>query len=102
MFEWIPIEMHAMSVLSAILFSFGGLVGWYMHSRLAALEETVSDRSLDIKKLSEMCENTEKAIASIKVDNRLMIGWVRNDNKENWNRIEESLAEIRNRLYGSN
>ena len=92
--------MRAMSVLSAILFCFGGIAGWYLHGRLATLEKTVTDRSKDITRLTEMCGNTEKAVESIKEDNRKMIGWIRDDNNANSSRIEKSLAEIRAQLYG--
>lgn len=100
MLEWIPIELRAMSVLSAILFGFGGIVGWYLHERLTSLEKIVTDKSIDIERLSEMCMNTEKAVESIKDDNRKMIGWIRDDNKANSSRIEKSLSEIRSQLYG--
>ena len=101
MLEWIPIEMRAMSVLSSILFFFGGIAVVYLHWRVYKLDRTVFNKSLDIEKLTEMCANTEKAVESIKEDNRMMIGLVREDNKNNLSRIEKSLAEIRGRLYGS-
>ena len=101
MLEWIPIEMHAMSVLSAILFGFGAIIGWYLHERIATLENTVVEKSIEIERLAEMCANTEKAVSSIKEDNRKMINWIREDNKASASRIEKSLAEIRGRLYGS-
>ena len=99
MLEWIPIELHPMSVLSAILFFFGGTVVWYMHERITTLEKTVTERSIDIEKLTEMCANNEKLVESIKEDNRKMITWVREDNAKGLSRIEKSLAEIRNQLY---
>ena len=99
MLEWIPVEMRAMSVLSAILFGFGGIAGWYLHGRLATLEKTVTDRSKDITRLTETCMNTGKAVESIKEDNRMMIGLVREDNKTNLGRIDKNLAAINKQLY---
>ena len=101
MWELIPVEMRAMSVLSAILFFFGGVILLFLHRRVNKIDNVVFDKSLDIEKLTEMCANTEKAVESIKEDNRMMIGLVREDNKVNLSRIEKSLAEIRGRLYGS-
>jgi biopolymer transport protein ExbB/TolQ len=101
MLEWLPVEMRAMSVLSAILFFFGGIILLFFHRRVNKIDNRVFDKSLDIEKLSEMCANTEKAVESIKEDNRKMIDWIREDSKTNWSRVEKSLAEIRGRLYGS-
>jgi hypothetical protein len=100
MLEWIPVEMRAMSVLSAILFFFGGIVLVYLHWRVNNLDKTVFNKSLDIEKLTEMCANTEKAVESIKEDNRKMIGWIRDDNKTNLGRIDKNLAAINKQLYG--
>jgi hypothetical protein len=59
----------------------------------------VFDKSLDIEKLTEMCANTEKAVESIKEDNRKMITWIREDNKTNLGRIDKNLSEINKQLY---
>ena len=99
MLEWIPVEMRAMSVLSAILFFFGGIVLVYLHWRVNNLDKTVFNKSLDIEKLTEMCANTEKAVESIPEDNRKMIGWIRDDNQATMKRVDAGLAEIRKQLY---
>lgn len=101
MFDWMPIELRAMSVLSAILFTFGGIVGWYMHGRLSTLEKVMMVKSVDIERLTAMCAGTERAVESIKDDNRKMITWIRDDNRATMKRVDEGLLEIRKQLYGS-
>lgn len=96
---WMPIEMRAMSILSAILFFFGGIAVCYLHSRLNKVDRVVVNKSLDIKKLTEMCANNEKMVESIKEDNRKMIGWIRDDNKATMKHVDVGLAEIRKQLY---
>jgi len=99
MFEWIPIEMRGISIISAIMFTFGAIIIWCFYHRVSKLEDIVMDRCSEIDRLGEMTENLEDLVESIKADNREMIGWVRDDNKMNYTQIEKSLAEIRTKMY---
>jgi len=99
MFEWVPIEMRGISIISAIIFSFGSIVIWCFYHRVSRLEEIVMDRSNEIDRLGEMTENLEELVESIKADNQRMIEWIRDDNKTTYGRIEKSLAEIRTKMY---
>ena len=101
MFSWIPIEMRAMSVLSAILFFFGGIAVGYLYSRLNRIDRTVVEKTVSIEGLTEMCKNTEKAVESIKEDNRMMIGWIRDDNRATMKHVDVGLSEIRKQLHRS-
>ena len=99
MLEWIPIELRPMSVLSLILFFFGGVIIGYLYSRVNRIDRTVNEKTVTIERLSEMCENTEKLVVSIKDDNRKMIGWIREDTKATMKHIDDGLSEIRAQLY---
>lgn len=99
MFEWIPIEMRGISVISAIMFAFGSVIICCFYSRVSRLEDILMERCTEIDRLGEMTENLENLVDAIKADNRQLIEWVRDDNKVNYNRIEKSLAEIRTKMY---
>jgi len=71
----------------------------YFYARLTRLETLVADRCLDIERLGEMAENTEKMMESIKDGNHEMVDRIREDSRANWSRVEKSLAEIRKQLY---
>jgi len=92
--------MRGISIVSVVLFTGCGIIMGYLYARLTHLETLVADRCLDIERLGEMSESTEKMMESIKEDNRKMIDWIREDSRANWSRVEKSLAEIRSRLYG--
>ncbi|MCD6163462.1 MAG: hypothetical protein J7K40_13760 [candidate division Zixibacteria bacterium] len=91
--------MRGISIISAIIFSFGSIVIWCFHHRVSKLEEIVMDRCNEIDRLGEMTENLEELVESIKADNQRMIEWIRDDNKTTYGRIEKSLAEIRTKMY---
>ena len=95
----IPVEMRAMSVASFILFAVGTTVVAYLHTRMARIEQIVADSCVDIKRLEEMINDSEKTIKIIRTENHQFIDWVREDNTTRWDRIEDSLSEIRKQLY---
>jgi hypothetical protein len=99
MFEWIPIEMRGLSIISAIMFTFGAIIIWFFYARVSKLEDVVMDKCSEIDRLGEMTENLEALVDDIKANNRQMIEWVRDDNKTTYNRIEKSLGEIRTKMY---
>ena len=95
----IPVEMRAMSVASFILFAVGATVITYLHTRMTRTEQIVADKCVDIKRLEEMMKDSEKTIKIIRTENHQFIDWVREDNTTRWDRIEDSLSEIREQLY---
>ncbi|MBW2077903.1 MAG: hypothetical protein JRI71_10220 [Deltaproteobacteria bacterium] len=98
-FDLIPVEMRCPSVITALLFTIGVPLFWYLHRRIASLETVVIARCIDIEKLAEIADNLEKMIGSIKVENQRTIEWIRAENTERGKRIEKDIAEIRQKLY---
>lgn len=97
--EVVPIEMRAMSVISAILFAVGVVALGLFYQKIMSLEAIVMKRSTEIERLAEMIENIEETLKSLKDDNRLTIEWVREDIRGYTDRVEKSLAEIRGQIY---
>jgi len=97
--EAVPVEMRAMSVISFVLFSVGAVVVYVFYQKLMALECVVTKRSTEIERLTEMIENVEETLKSLKDDNRQHIEWVREDIRGYTNRVEKSLAEVRGKMY---
>lgn len=95
MLENLPYEMRLPSIISIIMFSFGGIIITYLHTRLARVEKIVMDTCVDVERIEELIINSEK-------NNREMMEWIRTDNQATWNRVEKSLAEIRKQLYNRN
>lgn len=99
MFEWLPIEYEGISVISAVIFTGFGVAMGYLYARLAKLETQVVTTCLDVVRLDEMSENIEKMVGSMKTDNHELMDWIRQDSKENWNRIDKRLSDIQKQLY---
>lgn len=95
----IPVEMRAMSVTSFILFSVGSGIIVYMHLRIMRIEQILEDRCIDIERLEEMMNSTEKSIKSMSDENHKFIDWIKDDNTSRWDRIENDMSEIRKQLY---
>ena len=90
----LPYTMRSPSIISIIVFGFGGIVVTYIHTRLTKLENVVMDRCIDIEKLGKMVESTNEAMATAQENNRNMLEWIRQDNRAMWTRIEKSLSEL--------
>jgi len=93
--ENLPYEMRLPSIISIIIFSFGGVIITYLHTRLARVEKIVMDTCIDVERIGELIEASEK-------NSREMMEWIRTDNQATWSRVEKSLAEIRTQLYNKN
>jgi len=92
--DFVPIEMHGMSVITAIILTcFAGVVYYvirWLHDRITEVEKTSSEHCVKIATVSQSAESVAKSVDLMREDLRTAI-----------DRIEDRFQAIQNSINQS-